>query len=210
MNKDQFIALGLTDEQAEKAAAASADELKGFIPKARFDEVNTAKKKAEDDLKDRDNQLEGLKKSTGDTEALNKKIEELQAENKAAMEKYAAEANQLRLDTALKLALSGKVHDPDIVAGLLDKTKIELDDNGAIKGGLEDQIKTLQTSKGFLFVPEDNGGSQFQFKGFKPPESSGGGGGGGADKSAEFGKRLADYAQQSAETAEAQKTYFGG
>jgi len=124
MTKEEFIALGVTEELATKAAAASVEELKGFIPKARFDEVNTGKKKAEDDLKDRDKQLEDLKKSSGDAAELTKKIETLQTENKAAKEKYEAEAAALKLGTAVKLALTGKVHDPDIVAGLLDKTKI--------------------------------------------------------------------------------------
>lgn len=210
MNKDQFIALGLTEEQAEKAAAASAEELKGFIPKARFDEVNTAKKKAEDDLKDRDKQLEDLKKSSGDSEALKQQIEKLQGENKAAQEKYEADMKELRLGTAVKLALTGKVHDPDIVASLLDKTKIELDDSGSVKGGLEDQIKALQTSKGFLFVPEDNGGGQFQFKGFKPQESSGGsaGAGGGNNQAGDFGKRLAEFAKGNEGLDKARASYF--
>jgi len=208
VNKEQFVALGISEEQAEKAATASAEELKGFIPKSRFDEINTAKKKAEDDLKDRDKQLEDLKKSSGDAAELTKKIETLQTENKAAKEKYEAEAKELRMGTAVKLALAGKVHDPDIVAGLLDKTKIELDDNGNIKAGLDDQIKALQTSKAFLFVPEDKGG-QFQFKGANPFESGGSGGGAG-DKAAEFGKRLADFAKGNTSNADAQKSYFGG
>lgn len=38
MKKEQFVALGLTEEQSEKWAAASAEELKGFMPKYRFDE----------------------------------------------------------------------------------------------------------------------------------------------------------------------------
>ncbi|NGP60067.1 hypothetical protein FLT15_17485 [Paenibacillus thiaminolyticus] len=179
-----------------------------WIPKTKFDEVNEARKQAEKDITERDKQLEELKKNTGDAEALRKQIETLQADNQAAKEKYEAEAKELRLNTALKLALTGKAHDPDIVAGLLDKTKIELDDSGAVKGGLDDQIKALQTSKGFLFVPEESGGSQFQFKGMKPTEGSGGSGGGGSDKAADFGKRVADFAKQNAQTAKAQKTYF--
>jgi alanyl-tRNA synthetase len=190
MTKDQFIALGLTEEQAEKAAAASAEELKGFIPKVRFDEVNSAKKKAEDDLKERDQQLEDLKKSTGNAEELKKQIEALQTENKTAKAKYEAEAKELRMNAAVKLSLAGKVHDPDIVAGLLDKTKIELDDSGAIKAGLDDQIKALQESKAFLFVSEDKGG--FQFKGAKPPEAGGGNGGGQTSVGAQFAKAAND------------------
>lgn len=207
MNKEQFMALGLNEEQADKAAAASAEELKGFIPKARFDEVNSAKRKAEDDLKERDKQLEDLKKSSGDAAELTKKIETLQVENKAAKEKYEAEAKELLLGTAVKLALTGKVHDPDIVASLLDKTKIELDDAGSVKAGLDDQIKALQTSRSFLFVPEDNGGGQFQFKGLKPPEGTAGTGGGN-NQAGDFGKRLAEYAKGNDGLDKARASYF--
>ncbi|TNJ68217.1 hypothetical protein FE784_00725 [Paenibacillus hemerocallicola] len=211
MNKEQFVALGLSEDLAEKAAAASAEELKGFIPKARFDDVNTAKKTAEDTLRERDKQLETLSKSAGDNKALQDQITQLQADNKTAKEKYEADAAALRLGSAVKLALAGKVHDPDIVAGLLDKSKIELDDAGGIKTGLDDQIKALQTSKAFLFVPEDKGGNQFQFKGFNPTEAggSGGSGGSGGNKAADFGKRIADFAKANSATSDAQKTYFG-
>lgn len=177
MNKDQFVALGLTDDLATKAAAASADELKGFIPKVRFDEVNDAKKQAEQDRDKVAGQLEDLKKSAGDNEALKKQIETLQGENKAAKEQYDSKVKDLQLTTAIKLALTGQAHDLDIVAGLLDKTKIELDDAGSVKSGLDDQVKALRESRGFLFVPED--GNKPRFKGAKPPEGGDPGGNGG-------------------------------
>lgn len=208
MNKEQFIALGISSELAEKAAAASQDELKSFIPKARFDEVNTAKKKAEDDLKDRDKQLEDLKKSSGDSAALQEQITKLQNENRAAAEKYEAQAKELRLNSAIKLALSGEAHDPDIVAGLLDKTKIELDDNGAIKGGLDDQIKSLRESKAFLFA-EKQTNQTFQFRGANPAEGKDNKGGGeGPDQAGEFGKRLADFAKSNEGLDKARQSYF--
>ena len=59
MTKEELKALGLTDEQIGKVDEA----YKGFIPKSRFDEVNEAKKKAEETIKERDKQLEALKKS---------------------------------------------------------------------------------------------------------------------------------------------------
>ena len=46
MKKDELIKLGLTEELAAKVESASAEELKGFIPKSRFDEVNTDLKRA--------------------------------------------------------------------------------------------------------------------------------------------------------------------
>lgn len=207
MNKEQFIALGLSDDLAEKAAAASQEELKGYIPKARFDEVNDAKKQAETALVDRDKQLEDLKKSAGDSVALQEQITKLQAENKAAADKYDADMKDLRTNTALKLALAGNVHDPDLVLGLLDKSKIELDDNGNVKAGLDDQVKALRESKAFLFVPEDKGGG-FQFKGFKPPEGSGGDKGGGGSQAGDFGKRVAEFAKSNEGLDKARASYF--
>ena len=37
MRKEDFLKLGLSDELAEKAASASAEELKGYVPKGDFD-----------------------------------------------------------------------------------------------------------------------------------------------------------------------------
>lgn len=164
---------------------------KHFVAKSQYNDVVEARKKAEKEVTDRDKQLEDLKKNSGDAEALKQQITTLQTENAAAKEKYESEAKELRLGTAIKLALSGKVHDPDIVAGLLDKTKIELDDAGNVKTGLDDQIKALQTSKAFLFVPEDKG-SQFQFKGFNPSEPGGSGGGGKTSVGEMFAKSAND------------------
>lgn len=177
-----------------------------WFPKSKFDEVNEAKKSLEAALKDRDKQLEDLKKSTGDNKALQEQIEQLQAENKTAKEKYETALNELKTNTALKLALSGKVHDPDLVVGLLDKSKIELDDTGNVKAGFDDQLKALQESKAFLFVQEQTP----RFRGMSPADGAADGGGGGGDKAAEFGKRVAEFAKQDTSAAEAQKSYFGG
>src|SRR5690554_5985104 len=100
MKKEDFLKLGLTEEQATKAAEASAEELKGFIPKSRFDEVNEAKKKLDEDIKTRDKQLEELKKL--DVEGLKAQIEKLQMENKTAKEKYEAELKQIQINNAIE------------------------------------------------------------------------------------------------------------
>lgn len=168
MTKEEFIALGLTEEQATKAAAASAEELKGFVPKTRFDEVNEAKKKAEKDAADRDKQIEELGKTAGLSEDLKKQIETLQNENKTAKEKYEADLKELTLTNAIKTALNGKVHDEALVAGLFDKGKLVIDGDKVV--GLDEQLKTLQESKAFLFKQE----AQQQ-----PPGFQVGGGGGG-------------------------------
>ncbi|MEM5818413.1 MAG: phage scaffolding protein [Desulfitobacterium hafniense] len=171
MTKEQFIALGLTEEQAAKAAEASAEELKGYIPKARFDEVNEAKKKSEEALKDRDGQLADLKKSAGDNESLKGQIEQLQKDNKKKEEEYQAKLRDMSISTAIKLAVSGDAHDPDLIANLLDKGKVEVNEDGSIKAGLEDQLKVLRESKAFLFV-EKKDPDPTRLRGANPAEGN--------------------------------------
>jgi chromosome segregation ATPase len=175
--KELLKTLGIADADIERIDAEIRKELpKHFVPKSQYNDVSEARKKAEEALAERDKQLESLKKSAGDNEELRKQIQALQDENQKAREKYEAEVKELRLTTAIKLALAGQVHDPDIVVGLLDKSKIEIDDSGAIKTGLEDQIKSLRESKAFLFVQEpENRGPQF--RGTKPAEGSDSGSG---------------------------------
>ena len=169
MNREQLKELGLTDEQIDAVMKEHGKTINAT--KQQLDSAETEREDLKKQLADRDAQLETLKKDAGSSEKLKQQIEQLQADNKAAKEKYEAETKALRLDTALKLQLGGKVHDPDIVLGLLDKDKIELDDDGNIKAGFDDQLKSLQESKGFLFVSEKENPT---FKGFKPFEGSGG------------------------------------
>ncbi|OMF05260.1 hypothetical protein BK129_14835 [Paenibacillus amylolyticus] len=176
-----------------------------WMPKEKFNEANTARKQAEDTLKERDQQLEQLRKASGDNEALQGQIKELQDANKAAQDKYTADLKELQLNTALKLSLSGQVHDPDIVAGLLDKTKIELNEDGSVKSGLEDQVKNLSESKAFLFVQKEEG--KPAFKGAKPAEGTPGGQG--EDKTPSYGKQAAQAKQVDAKSLnDARESYF--
>lgn len=153
MTKEQFIALGFTDEQATKAAEASLEELKGFIPKTRFDEVNDAKKQLETDIKERNTQLETLKTTAGDAAALNAQITQLQADNSKKDTEYQTQLKDLQLSNAIKLAVTGKAHDEDLLTGLIDKTKLILGEDGKIVG-LDEQITSLKEGKAFLFKAE--------------------------------------------------------
>lgn len=169
MKKEEFVKLGIDEELAKKCEEASTEELKGFIPKARFDEVNNEKKKLEGDIKDRDKQLEDLKNSTGDVDAMKKQIETLQADNKAKDEAHAAEIKQLKIDNAIDSALTAsKAKNNMAVKALLkDLDKAEIGDDGNIIG-LAEQIKALQESDSYLFEANDSK----NFKGAKPGESS--------------------------------------
>ena len=169
MKKEDFVKLGVDEELAAKLETASQEELKGFIPKARFDEINNEKKKLELDVRDRDSQLETLKNSTGDVEGLKKQIETLQADNKKKDEEHAAEVRQLKIDAAVDAALSAaKAKNATAVKALLkDMDKAELQEDGTIKG-LAEQIAALQKSDDYLFEANT---SKKQMKGAKPGET---------------------------------------
>lgn len=172
MKKEDLIKLGLTEEVAETVTNAFAEYLKGFIPKSRFDEVNEAKKKLEQDIKTRDEQLEELKKI--DAAGLKAEIEKLQQENKATKEKYEAELRQLRINNAVERALiASKAKNIKAVKALLDLENVELDEDGNIKG-LDKQIKKLQESEDSSFLFDIQSSNKQQLKGFKPGESSDG------------------------------------
>lgn len=169
MKKDEFVKLGISEDLAAKAETASQEELKGYIPKARFDEVNNEKKKLELDLRDRDGQLETLKNSTGDVEAMKKQIEDLQKANKDADDAHAQEIKQMKVDNAIENALTGaKAKNNTAVKALLkDLDKAELADDGTIKG-LKEQIEALRKSDSYLFEANE---SKKTFKGATPGES---------------------------------------
>lgn len=154
MKKEELLKIeGMTEELAEAVAQVSAEELKGFIPKTRFDEVNEAKKNAEGLLKERDKQLEEVKKASGDNEELKKQIETLQDANKNAKADYEKAIKQMKIDNAIDKALTaaGALDNKAARALLENIDKAELNEDESEIVGLADQIKNLQESKGFLF-----------------------------------------------------------
>ncbi|MEY8001197.1 phage scaffolding protein [Clostridium sp. Mt-5] len=175
MNKEQFIALGLTEEQAKKAADASTEELKGYVEKQKFDTVSEENKNLKTTVKENATQLENLKKSAGDNEELKTQIATLQADNATKEQEYQTQLKDLQLSNAIKLSVAGKVQDEDIVSGLIDKTKLILGDDGKVTG-LDEQLKGLKESKAFLFKAEDTTQQQ-NTPGFKLGADGSGNGG---------------------------------
>lgn len=152
MNVEEYIAsLNLDGEAKKKATEGLKNFLKdNYVEKAKFDETTTAKSNLEMQIKERDKQLETLKKTAGDKEKLESTIQQLQEENKSSKTKYEQDLKNLRIDSAVKLKLSGTAQDVDIVASLIDKTKLIVSDDGTVTG-LDEQINPLKTSKPFLF-----------------------------------------------------------
>ena len=201
MNKEQLIVLGLTEEQADKVLAGIGT----MIPKSRFDEVNAAKKQLDIDLAARDTQLEELKKTAGASEELKGQIATLQAANETSKAEHEKILKSSQLNSALKLALAGKVHDLDYAITQIDKEKIELDADGNVTKGLDEQITPLRETKSFLFVEKEEVNSVF--RGFTPTDGKKADGKE-KDTSEDFGKSLAQLAAGNADLEKARDSYF--
>lgn len=161
MTIEEYIALLNLDGEAKKKATESLKNLlkDNYVEKAKFDEAAAAKSNLETQIKERDKQLDTLKKTAGDKEKLEATIKQLQEDNKSAKTKYETDLKNLRIDSAVKLKLSGTAQDVDIVAGLIDKTKLIVSDDGTV-AGLDEQITPLKQSKPFLFKEiKSKGGS---------------------------------------------------
>ncbi len=150
MRKEDFVALGIADDLAEKAASASAEELKGFVPKARYNEEAQKRKNVEGSYESVKSELDKLKASAGNNEDLQKKIDSLQAELEDKDKKYADEIKEMKMANAIRSAIGSTAQDADLVAGLIDKSKLILSDDDKLTG-IDEQIKTIKESKPFLF-----------------------------------------------------------
>lgn len=154
MKKEELIKLGLDEETAKKVEAASTEELKGYVEKTKYSELETIKNQLEESNKTVNKQLEDLKKNTGDAEALKAEIQKMQDENKNKETEYTNNIKKLKVDNAVELALIGaKAKNTKAVKALLNLENLEIGEDGKVKG-LEDQIKNLTKDEGTAFLFE--------------------------------------------------------
>lgn len=159
MTQEQFEALGIEKGLAKKAADASAKELEGYVTKDVHSETEQKCSQLETSVNDYKNQLAALKTTAGDNEDLKKQIATLQEQNNQKDAEHQKELKDLKLTNAIKMAISSSAQDSDIVAGLVDRTKLILGDNGKVTG-LDEQIKALKEGKPFLFKQEQKQGGR--------------------------------------------------
>jgi hypothetical protein len=134
-----------TEEIDKKVSAEIGKE---FVSRADFNTANEAKKTLDTTLKERDKQLEELKKV--DPAALQAKITELQTANTTAQTEFDTKLKQIKLESALETRLikEGAVNTKAVKA-LLDTGKISMDGDNII--GLDEQLKTLKESEKWAF-----------------------------------------------------------
>lgn len=170
MTSEQLKELGLDDEKANAVAELFDKTIKdNYVPLKRFNEVNTAKKNAEETVKTMAKQLDELKKV--DAEGMKQQIEALQQQNKEAAEKYAADLEAMRKSNAIDAALtSAKAKNIKAVKALLAADDLVFD--GDVLKGLDEQIKKLKDADDTKFLFDADEPAKPTFTGIKP---SGGG-----------------------------------
>lgn len=130
-----------------------------YVSKDRFNQVNEQVKDFKSQLTERDKQLEELKKVSEGNEELQTKLAEMEANNAKIQEEYEARLTKSRQEYAIDLALTkAKAKNPKAVKALLDLEQIKLDDDKVT--GLDEQLKALKESDGYLFddeIPEGTG-----------------------------------------------------
>lgn len=164
MTQEQFEALGIEKSLAKKAAEESTKELKGYVAKADYDTVEQQRAQLETSVNTYKTQFDTLKAAAGDNETLKQQIADLQAQNQQKDEEHKKEMDDLKLTNAIKMAIAPSAQDGDIVAGLVDRTKLLLGEDGKVTG-LDEQLKALKENKPFLFKQEQKPGEK---KGFFP------------------------------------------
>ena len=151
MKKEELIALGLDEAAAIKVEKASIEELKGFIPKVRFDEVNNDKKALETQITERDTQLTELNKKVKGNEDLEKTIADLQTANTTTKTEYETKLKDITINTAIQAKLTDTKY-ADLLTGKFDKTKLSVAADGTVIG-IDEQLKNIKEAYKDLFTP---------------------------------------------------------
>lgn len=144
----------------------------GYVGKEKFDSAQTTITDLQKQLKDRDTDIAGLKKSAGDNADLTKQLTDLQTRYKTDTDTLNTKLKDNALNAALDLSIS-KVRGKNATAikALIDRSKLALKDDGSVDG-LDGILDGLKKSDAYLF-------EQVETK----PQGSGNQNGGGSGQS---------------------------
>lgn len=212
MKLEDLVKAGFTEEQANKILQLHKQAIDGnYVPKATFDAERDKLKTANETIADRDKQITELGKFKGTAEELQKKVDDLTAENTKKDQEYQGKLKDMEETTAIKASIADQVHSVDDIMPKLDRTKLTFKD-GKVVAGLVEQMESIKKDSPHYFKEtksdDGKGGMPGGWHPFgKSPDESGGKGG--DDSAAEFGKSLAKAQSQGmASTQKAADIYF--
>ena len=213
MKLEDLVKEGFSEEQAKKILELHKKAIDGnYVPKATFDAERDKVKTANDTIADRDKQIAELGKFKGTAEDLQKKVDDLTADNAKKDQEYQAKLKDMEETTAIRAAIGDQVHSIDDVLPKLDRTKLTFNE-GKVVAGLVEQMDAIKKASPHYFKEakgNETGKGGFpggwQPFGKSPDESQSQGG---TDSAAEFGKNLAKAQSQGiASTQKAADIYF--
>lgn len=144
-------------EDVEKAVMAD------FVEKKDADLKDVEIADLKEQIVKRDADIEKLKEADPEVK---KQLEELQEKYNQDTKDLSDKLADAKLTGELKLALSQTgTRDVELLAGLIDKAKLKLSEDGKLDG-LTEQLDKIKTEKAFLFNAEDptKKGNEFQYK----------------------------------------------
>lgn len=143
-----------------------------FVPSDKYDGEKRRATAAETALKTAADAVKALG-GTGDPATLGEDVIKAQGDMETLKTNHKKELASIRKDTALRMALSGLVHDPADVISRLPEEKIEVGEDGSLKTDLTELLKPIQESKPYLFK-EQKKEEQPPLKGAQPAPPAGG------------------------------------
>jgi len=154
MKREFLRGLGIDEDHIPKILDEHHDSLKEYKDSAnKVSDLENQLKTANEELANRDKQIEDLKASTTDNEDLQKQLDEYKANN----EQYESKLKQVQLDSAIKLSVAKDANDPSDVLAFIDRDGLEVNEDGSVKG-LDEKLTGLKESKPYLFsAPKKTG-----------------------------------------------------
>lgn len=173
LNEEQLNALN----EVFKDVDVVLEPQENFIPKTRFDEVNTQLKEVKTTNEKLSSDLDNAVKDSKSTEELKATIQKLQDDNKATQEKYEGEIQQRERDYLINDALrEAGARNPKAAKALLDIENVKIIDGKL--DGLDKQLEDLRKSDEYLFSvkqPSKDEGDKPKLDKFGNPINSSGG-----------------------------------
>lgn len=148
MKREFLKDMKLTDEQINAIMAENGKDVNGL--REQVNSLTGEKNGLQSQLNDRDTQLKDLKGKVKDSDELTAEIDQLQKANKEAKEKYEADLSAQQKSFLVDKALtSAGVRNAKVMNALLDLDSVEVKDGQLT--GLDDQLKALRESDGYMF-----------------------------------------------------------
>lgn len=157
MKREFLRGLGVEEDAIQKIIDEHHDGLQSYKEKA--DKVDSLKEQlntANEEIANRDKQIKDLQAKAGDNEELNNQLQEY----KDANANYEQKIKDVQLNKAIEVALAKEnAIKPEQVIKLIDTDKLEVDDNGNVKG-LDDYMGNFKEENSHLFEqPKPTGNS---------------------------------------------------